>query len=136
RLSFGPHTPFADVVAQTSLRLEEALRHQRYPQEHLVRELPGLPEGRKQFGPDVNIMSFNYHGDYAGRPATVHTLCSGPVEDLTVNVYDRMDGRGLQIALDGNAELYDRAQLSQHLADIVALLRSVTGPLEHAPAGP
>ncbi|MEW2219058.1 condensation domain-containing protein [Streptomyces sp. NPDC006990] len=136
RLSFGPDTPFADVVARTSLRLEEALRHQRYPQEHLVRELPGLPEGRKQFGPDVNIMSFKYHGDYAGRPATVHTLCSGPVEDLTINVYDRMDGRGLQIALDGNAELYDRAQLARHLKDLVALLRSVTGRLEHAPAAP
>ncbi|MFE2296389.1 condensation domain-containing protein [Streptomyces sp. NPDC059452] len=130
RLSLSPETDFAAVVTQTSQRLEEALRHQHYPQEDLVRELPGLPNGRRQFGPDINIMSFNYQGDYAGRSSAVHTLCSGPVEDLTVNVYDRMDGQGLQIALDGNAELYTPAQLADHIHHFVSLLRSVPSLLD------
>ncbi|MFF9351729.1 condensation domain-containing protein [Streptomyces sp. NPDC014734] len=136
RLLLGPEMDFAAVVEQTSRSLEEALRHQRYPQEHLMRELTELPRGRRQFGPDVNIMSFTYGGDYAGHSSVVHSPCAGPVEDLSINVYDRLDGQGLGISFHGNAELYSRDQLTGHVSDFVCLLRSVTDLLDGGPVAP
>ncbi|MFJ7203645.1 condensation domain-containing protein [Streptomyces sp. NPDC098789] len=131
RFEMEPGIAFAAVVAQAAQRLEEAVEHQRYPQERLVRELPGPVGGAAgRFGPDINIMSFNYRLGYAGHPAAVRTLCSGPVDDLTVNVYDRMDGQGLDVALDGNAELYAPERLAAHVDDFVALLSRVTHLLE------
>ncbi|WP_405677192.1 condensation domain-containing protein [Streptomyces sp. NBC_00868] len=130
RFELSPELDFASVAAQASDRLREAMAHQRYPQERLVRELPALPSGRRQFGPDINIMSFNYGLGYGGHPATVHNLRPGPVDDLTVNVYDRMDGHGLDIVLDGNAELYASTEIAAHVADLVSLLSSVAGLLE------
>ncbi|MFF7633326.1 condensation domain-containing protein [Kitasatospora sp. NPDC008050] len=135
-LVLGPESDVAAVVAQTSQRLAEALEHQRYPQEHLVREVPGLPKGRRQFGPDLNIMSFNYRGDYAGHPSTGHSLRPGPVDDLSVNIYDRLGGQGLEICFDGNAELYRPEQLAGRVGDLVALLGSVTELLDGGPLGP
>ncbi|OKI09481.1 dimodular nonribosomal peptide synthase [Streptomyces sp. CB02923] len=136
RVTVTPDRTFAEVVADLSVRLEEAVTHQRYPQERLVRELPGLPDGRKQFGPDVNIMSFGFGSGYAGHPATVHNLAAGPVEDLTVNVYDRLDGQGLQVSFDGNDGLYDRTDLAGHLDAFLGLLRSVPDLLEGRALGP
>ncbi|MFD7027565.1 condensation domain-containing protein [Streptomyces sp. NPDC059917] len=131
RFELGPDTPFAAVVAQAAQRLEEAVEHQRYPQERLVRELSEPGRGATgRFGPDINIMSFNHRPRYAGHPSTVRTLCSGPVDDLTVNVYDRMDGQGLDVALDGNAELYAPERLAAHVDDFVALLSRVPELLE------
>ncbi|MGY0057910.1 condensation domain-containing protein [Streptomyces sp. LZ34] len=125
RLVLDPGTAFADLVAQAARRVEEAVAHQRYPRERLVRELPGLPEGRKQFGPEINIMSFSYGTRFAGHPATVHSMSAGPVEDLSINVYDRLDGQGLDISFDGNAELYDLDRLADHLEAFISRLRSV-----------
>ncbi|QTD96737.1 condensation domain-containing protein [Streptomyces cyanogenus] len=127
RYALSSGLDFAAVVEQTSHRLEEAIEHQRYPQEHLAREIPGLPKGRRQFGPDVNIMSFPYRGDYAGHSAVVHSLSPGPVEDLSINVYDRLRGQGLEICFYGNTELYGHDQLAGHLSDFLSLLRSVDG---------
>ncbi|MHB6905387.1 hypothetical protein [Streptomyces sp. DB-54] len=132
RLALGPETDFAAVVEQTSRRVAEALEHQRYPQEHLVREVPGLPDGRRQFGPDVDIMSFNYRADYAGHRSVVHSLSAGPVEDLSINVYDRMYGQGLQISFFGNAELYTYEQLTGHVSDFTSLLRTLPALLDGA----
>ncbi|MEU7260459.1 condensation domain-containing protein [Streptomyces rimosus] len=135
RVTVTPERTFAEVVTEISVRLAEAVEHQRYPQERLVRELPGLPEGRKQFGPDVNIMSFGFGNGYASHPATVHNLAAGPVEDLTVNVYDRLDGQGLQVSLDGNDALYDRTELAGHLDAFLGLLRSVPSLLDGKAVG-
>lgn len=133
RFELSSEMTFASVVEQTSQRMEEALLHQRYPQEHLVRELPSLPKGRRQFGPDISIMAFNYPGGYAGHPSVLRCLSAGPVEDLTINVFDQLDGKGLNISFCGNAELYGREQLSRHVNDFVSLLRSVTRLLEGGP---
>ncbi|MEV7197583.1 hypothetical protein AB0N81_38200 [Streptomyces sp. NPDC093510] len=74
--------------------------------------------------------------DYAGAPATVHNLNSGPVEDLAVNVYNRGPAEGMHIAFDGNIALYTREELARHVCDFVALLRSLRDLAESGPVAP
>ncbi|BCK68032.1 hypothetical protein Srufu_019850 [Streptomyces libani subsp. rufus] len=136
RLALTPDMDFAAVARQAAEGAKEALRHERYPMERLARMIPGLPAGRRQFGPDVNIMSFNYRGNYAGAPAIVHHLASGPVEDMTINVHQRGGSKGLHIAFDGNIALYSRPELTRHVDDFVALLRSITELLDGGPIAP
>ncbi|MFD5558619.1 condensation domain-containing protein [Streptomyces sp. NPDC127068] len=122
RLAIAPEATLSSVIRHTAGELELAREHQRYPQERLLRELPAIPDGRRQFGVDVNIMAFNYSFSYAGCQSVTHNLRSGPVEDLTVNVYDRLDGTGLWIEFDGNAGLYGPAELAEQLDRFVELL--------------
>ncbi|MEU0389972.1 condensation domain-containing protein [Streptomyces chartreusis] len=136
RLSLTPGLDFASFTRQAAAEVDRVLRHQRYPLERLARDLRQLPSGRRQFGPDVNLMSFPYRNSYAGSPAVVHTLNSGPVEDLTFNVYNRGPREGMHIALDGNTALYTRSQLAGHLEDFVTLLRSAPDIAEDRPIAP
>ncbi|AJC59851.1 MULTISPECIES: condensation domain-containing protein [Streptomyces] len=130
RLDLTAKADFKTVAEQAAEGLKEVLRHQRYPMERLARLVPGLPAGRRQFGPEINIMSFHYDDDYAGSRATVHSLNSGPVEDLTINIYHRGWSQGMHIAFDGNSALYGRAELSHHVEEFASLLRSVRGLLD------
>lgn len=136
RLTLTPDVDFVALARQAAEEMTEALRHQRYPMERLARELPALRDGRRQFGPDVNIMSFDYRGDYAGAPAMVRNLNSGPVEDMAFNVYNRGPAEGMQVAIDGNVALYTREELANHVSDFVALIRSVREWAESGPIAP
>lgn len=114
-LTVQAETEFGTIVSQASDAVRAAHQHQRYRQERLLREAPHLAAGRRQLGPDLNIMVFGYDLDFAGAPVTAHNLSDGPVEDLTLQLYNRLDGGGVLLELDGNAERYDRAELSDQL---------------------
>ncbi|MEU8686185.1 condensation domain-containing protein [Streptomyces sp. NPDC048611] len=135
RLRMDPSTPLGSVLTDVAEELESARERQRYPRERLIRELGDFPEGRRQFGVDVNIMAFNYSFDYAGCPSLTRNLKAGPVDDLTVNVYDRLDGEGLLIEFDGNAELYSPELLREHLSRFTALIGSWSEQVADAPVG-
>ncbi|WP_432253562.1 amino acid adenylation domain-containing protein [Streptomyces sp. HNM1019] len=122
RLTVAPDATFAQLVRQVVLGIRRSRRHQRYRYEEIHRDLGLLGEGRGLVGPLVNIMPFDYGADFAGAPARAHNLSAGPVDDLTVNVYDRADGRGLRIDHDGNPALYEDADLAAHQVRFVDLL--------------
>ncbi|WP_299536190.1 amino acid adenylation domain-containing protein [uncultured Streptomyces sp.] len=127
RLTVAPDDTFAGLVRQVVLGIRGARRHQRYRYEDIRRDLGLLGEGRALVGPLVNVMPFDYDVSFAGAPATAGNLSAGPVEDLTVNVYDRADGRGLRVDHDGNPALYDEAALDAHQARFVSLLERLAG---------
>ena len=57
----------------------------------------------------VNIMAFDYDLSFGGYSATAFNLSNGPVDDLSISVYERSDDRGLRIDLDANpAYLYSQ----------------------------
>ncbi|MER6348134.1 amino acid adenylation domain-containing protein [Streptomyces sp. NPDC001595] len=122
RLTVSPQASFAELVRQVVLAIREVRRHQRYRYEDIRRDLGLLGESRGLVGPLVNVMPFDYGVDFAGAPARARNLSAGPVDDLTVNVYDRADGRGLRIDHDGNPELYDEAALAAHQDRFLELL--------------
>ncbi|GAA3184213.1 MULTISPECIES: amino acid adenylation domain-containing protein [Streptomyces] len=146
RLTVTPEATFAQLVRQVVLAVREARRHQRYRYEDIRRDLGLLGEARGLVGPLVNVMPFDYGAEFAGAPARARNLSAGPVDDLTVNVYDRADGRGLRIDHDGNPALYDGDALAGHQERFLTLLErlaatdpqqplaghTVATPAEHA----
>ncbi|MFF5211563.1 amino acid adenylation domain-containing protein, partial [Streptosporangium sp. NPDC000396] len=109
RLAVRPEMTLAELVGQVTREVGRLLVHQRYRYEDLRREVRG-----RLFGPVVNIMRFDYDLKFAGHAATAHALATGPVEDLSINLYDGSDGRGVRIDFDGHPELYDEAELAGH----------------------
>lgn len=62
----------------------------------------------------MNVMPFDYDVRFAGAPVRARNLSAGQVEDLTVNIYDRADGRGLLVDYDANPALYTKDGLAAH----------------------
>ncbi|OQR64292.1 non-ribosomal peptide synthetase [Streptomyces maremycinicus] len=133
RLTVTPEATFADLVRQVVLGIREARRHQRYRYEDIRRDLGLLGENRGLVGPLVNVMPFDYGVDFAGTPARARNLSAGPVDDLTVNVYDRADGHGLRIDHDGNPALYEDAGLAAHQDRFLGLLERLATGDPHLP---
>ncbi|WAZ19304.1 amino acid adenylation domain-containing protein [Streptomyces cinnabarinus] len=133
RLTVSPEASLAELVRQVVLGIREVRRHQRYRYEDIRRDLGLLGESRGLVGPLVNIMPFDYGVDFAGAPARARNLSAGPVDDLTVNVYDRADGRGLRIDHDGNPALYGESELAAHQDRFVHLLERLTETDPHLP---
>ncbi|GGM15614.1 hypothetical protein GCM10010129_69800 [Streptomyces fumigatiscleroticus] len=127
RLAVTPEATFAELVRQVVLGIREVRRHQRYRYEDIRRDLGLLGESRGLVGPLVNVMPFDYAVDFAGAPARAHNLSAGPVDDLTVNIYDRADGRGLRIDHDGNPALYEDEDLAAHQERFLHLLDRLAG---------
>ncbi|MFK0117702.1 amino acid adenylation domain-containing protein [Streptomyces sp. NPDC090994] len=127
RLTVTPDATFAELVRQVVLGIREVRRHQRYRYEDIRRDLGLLGESRGLVGPLVNVMPFDYGVDFAGAPARARNLSAGPVDDLTVNIYDRADGRGLRIDHDGNPALYEDAALAAHQERFLHLVDRLAG---------
>ncbi|MEU7202334.1 amino acid adenylation domain-containing protein [Streptomyces sp. NPDC045470] len=135
RLTAGPRATFAELTRQVVLGIRAARRHQRYRYEDIRRDLGLLGADRALVGPLVNVMPFDYGLDFAGAPATAHNLSTGPVDELTVNVYDRADGRGLRLDYDANPALYEETDLGHHLERFLDLLSRLAHADPHAPQG-
>ncbi|MFJ6695101.1 amino acid adenylation domain-containing protein [Streptomyces sp. NPDC091272] len=132
RLTVAPGATFAELTRQVVLGIRAARRHQRYRYEDIRRDLGLLGEGRSLVGPLVNVMPFDYQLTFAGARTEAHNLSAGPVDDLTVNVYDRTDGSGLRIDYDGNPALYEPDELALHQSRFLELLERIADSGPHA----
>ncbi|WP_326701205.1 amino acid adenylation domain-containing protein [Streptomyces sp. NBC_01754] len=133
RLTVSPGGTFAELVRQVVLGIRGVRRHQRYRYEDIRRDLRLLGENRGLVGPLVNVMPFDYALDFAGAPVRAGNLSAGPVDDMTVNVYDRSDGHGLRIDHDGNPALYGEADLAAHQERFLGLVERLVHADPHAP---
>nr|APD71538.1 non-ribosomal peptide synthetase 9 [Streptomyces sp.] len=129
RVTVSASDSLRDLAPRISRELRAGLPHQRYRYEQLRRDLRLLGGQRRLSGPGVNIMPFAYDLRFAGHRSTVHNVSAGPVDDLSVNVYDRSEGAGLRIAVDANPDLYTEA-------DVAALQEGLLSLLEEAVADP
>ncbi len=120
RLGVRPSTTAVELAAQVSRTVREALAHQRYRYEDLRRDLGG-----GLFGWTVNVMAFEDDLRFGGRSATRHNLANGPVDDLSVFVFARPGGRGLQLDLTANPARYRDDDLAAHERGLVGLLRAM-----------
>lgn len=114
RLTVRPDMSLAALLQQVSQEIREIRRHQRYRHQDLRRDLKLLGDNRRLFGPLVNVMPFDYDLRFAGHRATTRNLSAGPVDDLSINVYHRSDGSGLQFDFDANPAIYGADELAAH----------------------
>ncbi len=125
RLSVHPDLNFSELVRQVSKEVREASRHQKYRHEELRRDLKLLGENQRLFGPQINILPFNYSVNFSGYEGTVHKLANGPVDDLSINIYDKNDGNGLRMDLEANPALYNEEDLRIHRKRFLAFLGKI-----------
>ncbi|MFE7676811.1 amino acid adenylation domain-containing protein, partial [Streptomyces albidoflavus] len=134
RLSIRPEMTGVELLRQVGHEVKQVMIHQRYRYEDLRRDLNIVGDNRRVFGPVVNVMRFDYDLSFAGSRATAHNLCTGPVPDLSVVTYDRLDGNGLRIDIDANPSLHTTDDVIVHQQGIMALLHGLASDV-HAPVG-
>ena len=101
RLYVDPSAAFGDLAARADEAIAHVQHHQRYRGEQLRRDLGYPQDGRRFFGPVLNIQRFAYGLRFGPATATVHNVQAPPSEDLSLVAYDRGDGP-LTIDADAN----------------------------------
>lgn len=126
RLTVSSSMSFSELIQQISREIRSIRRHHKYRHEELRRDLKLIGENHRLFGPQINLMPFDYGLDFAGVLGTTHNLSAGPVDDLSINVYDRTDGSGLRIDVDANPEVYSESDIKLHQRRILQLLQTAS----------
>ncbi|MEC1570908.1 non-ribosomal peptide synthetase DhbF [Bacillus spizizenii] len=130
RLSVSSSMSFSELIQQISREIRSIRRHHKYRHEELRRDLKLIGENHRLFGPQINLMPFDYGLDFAGAQGTTHNLSAGPVDDLSINVYDRTDGSGLRIDVDANPEVYSESDIKLHQQRILQLLQTASAGVD------
>jgi len=131
RLSVAADTRVGDLVGQVAREMRRTRTYQRYRAEDLRRDLNLVGEDRPLTGPLVNIKPFGTDLDFAGHPGRVHYIAPGPVEDLSISVYEE-DG-AVTFVLDANPDRYDPAVLAEHRDRLLAFVSALcdAGPEQY-----
>ncbi|MGX1778639.1 amino acid adenylation domain-containing protein [Nocardia brasiliensis] len=108
-------TTTQELVTQVDRTIRNALRHQRYRHEDIRRDLGEVGNQRGFFGPMVNLMLFYNTLTIGGVSASIHVLSTGPVEDLSVNVYNSVAESALQVDFEANPHRYSKTEVAAHL---------------------
>ncbi|MET7771004.1 amino acid adenylation domain-containing protein [Nocardia sp. NPDC005366] len=113
RIGFDAETTIADVVRRAELQITGALRHQRYRHDDIRRDCGYSRDARGFFGPMVNIMLFHNELKFGSLIGSLHVLATGPVEDLSINLYNGEGGR-IHIDFEANPGLYSESEVTGH----------------------
>ncbi|MFF4006851.1 amino acid adenylation domain-containing protein [Streptomyces sp. NPDC001717] len=129
RLTVTADTTVGELLRGTSAGIKEALRHQRYR----IEEFTGT--GPRLWDAAVNLMSFDYELSFAGAPASAHNLSVGPVEHVSLNVYDRGGDSPLTVQAEGDAADLDRVELDALRVRFTRFLVALASAEDEAPVG-
>ncbi|MFF0526955.1 amino acid adenylation domain-containing protein [Nocardia amikacinitolerans] len=113
RLRFDAGTTVGDVVRSTELQITGALRHQRYRHDDIRRDCGYSRDARGFFGPMVNIMLFHNELKFGELTGSLHVLATGPVEDLSINLYNGEADR-IHVDFEANPRLYADREVAMH----------------------
>ncbi|WP_405858833.1 amino acid adenylation domain-containing protein [Streptomyces sp. NBC_00090] len=100
RLDVRPELKVGELVAAVRSEVRAALAHQLPRYEDLCRDLAGGDSARRIAAPMVNIMAFAPDLGFLGQPGVQHNLSNGPVDDLSIGIYDLGEEQGLRIDFD------------------------------------
>ncbi|WP_152447813.1 non-ribosomal peptide synthase/polyketide synthase, partial [Rhodococcus triatomae] len=125
RISVTPETTVGELVAQVGLEMTGALRHQRYRHEDIRRDIGDLDGGRGFFGPAINIMNFHTEITLGRETGKFHVLSTGPVEDLSINIYPSVVGRSTRVDFEANPHCYTEDELQAHHGRFLRVLDQV-----------
>ncbi|SFX01522.1 nonribosomal peptide synthetase DhbF [Thermoactinomyces sp. DSM 45891] len=124
-LEMHPSLSLQELMKQIRQSMSHTRNHQRYRHEEIRRDCKLLGENNRLFGPQINIMPFEYVLRFAGACGIVHKLATGPVEDLSLHLYEQKDGQGLRMDLVANSDLYEAEDVSLHLRRIQSIIKQM-----------
>ncbi|MFF7501558.1 thioester reductase domain-containing protein [Streptomyces lavendulae] len=113
RLRVDSDTSLGDLFRQVADTVRGAVRHQRHRYEDLARDLRTAGTGAL-FGPVVNVVSYDHGVRFGDCPVVPRGLATGPVDDLSVNVYDRAHDGSVEVAFDANPARYAPEATTAH----------------------
>ncbi|HJR74518.1 MAG TPA: condensation domain-containing protein, partial [Luteimonas sp.] len=122
RLRLQPQMSFADIVRHVGMELRTVLRRSRLREEDIRRELRFPTEN---FGPLVNVITFDYDLRFSGSPVTAHNLTVGPVADLSYSFFRRSDAQPVDLHFDGNVDFHDSSELQARSGHLLGLLHAI-----------
>ena len=125
RLMVHPGMSPTELIEQVAKQVRRGLLHQRYRTEDLYRDLGLLAHDQKLLGTSVNVMAFDHELLFAGLRTTTRNLSNGPVEDLSIVVYDRSKSNELGIDFEANPALYSADELASHQQRFLRLLEAI-----------
>ncbi|MFD6161231.1 amino acid adenylation domain-containing protein [Nocardia sp. NPDC060256] len=122
---FTDDPTLTELTGRVARHLVRGRRHQRYRSEQVRRDLGLVGSDRSMYGPSVNIMLFDYDLSFGDCTSAVHNVTAGMIDDLVFNLYDRIDGTGPTLYLDGHPGAYTAAELATHLQRFTTFLRRI-----------
>ncbi|AKJ29077.1 non-ribosomal peptide synthetase [Caldimonas brevitalea] len=129
RFEMTPNLGFGALFQQTAREVRQALRHQRYRGETMLRDLQQAGAVARLYAHNVNVMAFDSEVWFAGHAGRTCNLSNGPVDDLSLTIYDDGEGKGLRIAFDAPAALYTEDELSGHRERFIRLANTLVADL-------
>ncbi|MBM0274422.1 non-ribosomal peptide synthetase [Micromonospora tarensis] len=125
-LPVPPGTTMRTLIGQVAVELRQALRHQRYRQEWLHRDLGLVGERQRLWTVEVNLLLYGEQLAFGGHPATVLANEVGAEDDLMV-VIDGRAGTRINLDLHANAAMYPPDVLAEHRDRLLTVLRDASG---------
>ena len=125
RLRVHASMNLSELMEQVAQEIRGGLPRQRYRTEDLRRDLRLLAHDQKLFGTLVNVMLFDQDLRFAGYRTTTHNFSNGPIDDLSILVYDRPGNNGVRIEFNANSALYSKDELATHLRRFLRLLETI-----------
>ncbi|UFS98656.1 non-ribosomal peptide synthetase [Nocardia huaxiensis] len=122
RVQFTGDMTVADTVRAIELQITGALRHQRYRSDDIRRDCGYSRDSRGFFGPMVNLMLFHSELKFGSLVGSINVLSTGPVEDLSINLYNGVGNR-IHIDFEANPSLYGDGELAMHHGRFLDFLR-------------
>ena len=137
RLAVPDGITAAELWRRSSAAIFETLKHGRYRGEDVVRDVSFSGALRDLIGPHVNVFTFRYDLRFGESRGIPRNLTPGVLDDLSVAIYDRSDGRDVAVELSAAAGLISAGELAVHQERFLAQLRSLrrraelTTPIDH-----
>ncbi|MFF0543426.1 non-ribosomal peptide synthase/polyketide synthase [Nocardia thailandica] len=120
-------TTWGELLRAARVEVAGALRHQRYRAEDIRRDAEddGRPARRALYGPLANFMLFRNDLTLGDTPGRYHVLSTGPIEDLSLNVYYGVRNR-VHVDFEANPHLYGADDLARHHSRFLRFLERLT----------
>ncbi|MGW2378204.1 amino acid adenylation domain-containing protein, partial [Kitasatospora sp. NPDC001683] len=125
RLDVRAEASFADLQRYVARELRALLRHQRYRGEDLRKDLGLGAHSRRMFGPAVNFLPLQPGLRFGDCRAEIHSVPSGPVDDLTFAFEGGGEGAGLRLRVAGNASAFGADEIAGHGRRFLDFLRAL-----------
>ncbi|WP_168707427.1 non-ribosomal peptide synthetase [Gordonia paraffinivorans] len=133
RVALDEDATVAELLSAVNAEIKSAVRHQKYRHEDIVADILGAAGARRGFfGPLVNVMLFFQHIDFGPVRGELNVLSTGPIEDVSVNVYDSFDG-GMSVDLEANPNIYADDEIATHHRRLVEFLEALVTAAPDAP---
>lgn len=126
RIRVETNEGFKQLVEKVLLEISKLSQHQKFRQEDLRRELKIVANQQRLYGTQVNLMPFAYSLNFAKIKGITHKVATGPVDDITINIYEPGEGEELRVDIEANPSIYNKKEVGEHLNRFLNLLKKIT----------